>query len=560
MKLQTRTGGWQVRHDAQDVARWRASGAWRNRTTGQDARDLAAADPDRICLIEGDTALTHADTLQAAERIAAGLWDLGLRPGDVLSFQLPNWHEALALNLAATLLGVAVNPIVSIYRDTEVATILADCRAGAVVVPGTFRGFDHAAMMARLAPSLPDLRATIVMRAAPDTALAPGQIAFDDLARSAAPPPPWPRVAPESIKLVLYTSGTTGRPKGVLHSHETVARALRMSFDHWGMTPGDTVLMPSPIGHVTGHSYGLEMPFNLGTRSVLMDRWQADAAVELIDRHGVAMMIGATPFLAELVDASDRAGRRLPSLRIFACGGASVPPSLIRRADALWPNCRTFRAFGSSEAPMVTQGWVGPGEADLAADTDGGVVDFDLRITAPDGSPAAAHAEGEVRVRGPALFCGYRDPDQTRESFDADGYFLTGDLGHRVAGPNPAIEGLLITGRKKDLIIRGGENLSAREIEDALHRLPGVIEAAVVAMPHPRLGETVCAYVVAAEAADLSLAAVTAHLAAEGLARQKFPEHVEPVPDLPRTASGKTRKDVLRGMIAEKVRHGEVAL
>ena len=555
MELQTRTGGWQLRHDAQDAARWRASGAWRNRTTGEDARDLAAADPDRVCLIEGDVSITHAQALHAAERIAAGLWALGLRPGDVLSFQLPNWHEALALNLAATLIGVAVNPIVSIYRDHEVATILADCGAKVVAVPASFRGFDHAAMMARLAPSLPDLRATVVLRTGPDAALAPGQIAFEELAAGHASPPPWPRVAPESVKLVLYTSGTTGRPKGVLHSHETMARAFAVSFAHWGMAAGDTVLMPSPIGHVTGHSYGLEMPFNLRTRSVLMERWDAAAAVGLIDRHGVSMMIGATPFLAELVDASERAGSRLPSLRIFACGGAAVPPSLIRRADAAWAGCRSFRAYGSSEAPMVTQGWVGEGERDLAADTDGGVVDFEVRITDPDGQPSPPDAEGEVRVRGPALFLGYRDPAQTRESFDADGYFLTGDLGHRVAG-----SGLLITGRRKDLIIRGGENLSAREIEDALHRLPGVIEAAAVAMPHPRLGETVCAFVIATDMAELSPGAVALHLEAEGLARQKFPEHIERVDDLPRTASGKIRKDVLRETIAQKVRHGEVAL
>ncbi|MGY6632181.1 MAG: AMP-binding protein [Alkalilacustris sp.] len=560
MDLQTHTGGWQLRHDADATRRWRAAGVWRNRTTAEDARDLAADEPNRVCLIEGDVTLTCGRALRDAERLAAGLWALGLRPGDVLSFQLPNWHEALALNLAATLIGVAVNPIVSIYRDHEVATILADCGARAVVVPGMFRGFDHAAMMARLAPSLPDLRATLVLRTDPGTPLAPGQFRLEDLADGDAPPPPWPRVAPEAVKLVLYTSGTTGRPKGVLHSHETMARAFAVSFAHWGMAAGDTVLMPSPIGHVTGHSYGLEMPFNLRTRSVLMDRWDADAAVGLIERHGVSMMIGATPFLAELVDASERAGSGLASLRIFACGGAAVPPSLIRRANAVWPGCRSFRVFGASEAPMVTQGWLDGGTADLAADTDGAVVDFEVRLTDPDGEPAAPEAEGEVRVRGPALFLGYRDPDQTRDCFDADGFFLTGDLGRRVTGPDGVTQGLLITGRKKDLIIRGGENLSAREIEDALHRLPGVIEAAAVAMPHPRLGETVCAYLIAAEDAVLSLRHVAAHLEAEGLARQKFPEHIERVDDLPRTASGKIRKDVLRSMIAEKVRHGEVAL
>ena len=541
--------GWTVRFDPEQAAHWRAAGIWRGRTTAEDARRLAVERTGEVCVTEGGMDLTYAEALESGERLAAALWEMGLRPGDVLSFQLPNWREAVAINLAAVLLGLVVNPIVSIYREHEVRAILVDARTRAVFVPGVFRGFDHAAMMERLAPDLPDLRATVVVRGE----RRPGQHALEDLVAAGAPEPPWPTIAPEAVKMVLYTSGTTGRPKAVLHSHETMARAFKVSCHCWGIRPRDTVIMPSPIGHVTGYSYGLEMPFNLETRSILMERWDADAAVALIDANGVRMTIGATPFLAELVAAAERAGSRLPSLAAFACGGAAVPPSLIRCANALFANGIAFRCYGSSEAPMITQGFFEPGE-ELAADTDGKIVDFEVKVVDDEGRELPPGAEGEILARGPALMCGYADPAQTAEAFDAAGYFRTGDIGYMTERA-----GIVITGRKKDLIIRGGENLSAKEIEDALHRFPGVREAAAVSMPHARLGETVCAVVIADDRAAIGVREIAAFLRAEGIAAQKFPEHVEIVDDFPRTASGKVKKDILRDMIAEKVRRGEIA-
>ena len=544
------SSGWTIRFDPAQAAAWRESGIWRNRTTAEDARRRAEEMPERACVLEGATELTYAEALRRGEALAAGLWRLGLRPGDVVSYQIPNWHEAVALNLAASLLGLVINPIVSIYREHEVGVILADCRAKVVVVPGSYRGFDYPAMLQRLQAGLPDLRHAVVLRGTP----AAGQIDFAEVA-AGGPTPPWPAVPPEAVKLVIYTSGTTGRPKGVLHTHETMNRALAKSFAFWGVEVGDRVIMPSPIGHVTGYSYGLDMPFALGTHSILMERWNADEAVGLIDRHQVVMTIGATPFLAELVAAAERAGTRLPSLKIFACGGAAVPPSLIREANALFAGGRAFRAFGSSEAPMVTQGFVGADEAELAAATDGQIVDFEVKIVDDEGRELPQGREGEVLVRGPALMCGYTDPDDNAEAFDPEGYFRTGDIGYLTDR-----QGIVITGRKKDLIIRGGENLSAKEIEDSLHRFPGIREAAAVSMPHARLGETVCAVVIARPGADITLSAVADFLSSEGLARQKFPEHLEILEDFPRTASGKVRKDVLRRTIADKVKRGDITL
>jgi len=358
-----------------------------------------------------------------------------------------------------------------------------------------------------------------------------------------------PKVDPLGVKMVLYTSGTTGRPKGVLHSHVSIARILRESGDYWGIAPGEATLMPSPVTHVSGYANGLEAPFICGTRTVLMESWNAEEALALIDRHQLVGTVAATPFLVELAAAARKAGNPLPSFRFFACGGAAVPNDLIPAANAAFAKCRAFRVFGASEVPLVTFGW--PNVETLAATTDGAIVDYGVRIVDYEDRDLPDGQEGEILARGPGMMLGYADEAQSREAITTDGYFRTGDLG--VRSPEGAIT---ITGRKKDLIIRGGENISAKEIEDVLHGHPQVREAAVVAMPHARLGEGVCAYILT-EGASPSAQDLAAHVAASGLAKQKIPERFEFREDFPRTASGKVRKDRLRADVKALVEAAE---
>jgi acyl-CoA synthetase (AMP-forming)/AMP-acid ligase II len=513
------------------LAAYAGTGAWDERTIAQQAEALAEADPDFVALIDGDVSVTRAQALVDAEALSAALYARGLRPGDVLAFQVPNWREAMVINLAAALSGLVVNPIVPIYRDHEVTQMLADCRAAALFVPAAFRKFDYAAMAARITADLPSLRHVFTVRGdgADDYAALIAEGRGTHFAR--------PMVDPLGVKMVLYTSGTTGRPKGVLHSHVSIARILRKSAAHWGLAPGEATLMPSPVTHVSGYANGLEAPFICGTRTVLMESWNADEALALIDRHALVGTVAATPFLVELAVAARAAGNPLPSFRFFACGGAAVPADLIPAANAAFARCRAFRVFGASEVPLVTFGW--PRDETLAAATDGEVVDYDVRIVDGEDRDLPDGQEGEILARGPGMLLGYADAAQTREAITADGFFRTGDLGVRSA------EGAItVTGRKKDLIIRGGENISAKEIEDVLHGHPLVREAAVVAMPHARLGEGVCAYVIAI--GPVSGEDLCAHVAASGLARQKIPERFEFRDEFPRTASGKVRKDLLR--------------
>jgi acyl-CoA synthetase (AMP-forming)/AMP-acid ligase II len=324
------------------------------------------------------------------------------------------------------------------------------------------------------------------------------------------------------------------------------------SAEHWQIGLDDVVLMPSPITHVSGYSNGIERPFLGGTRTVLMEDWNADEAVRLIDLYGATMTVAATPFLQELVTAAERAGSRLPTMRCFACGGASVSSSLVQRANEVFAHPCAFRVYGSSEAPFVTLGFTGAENRKLAADTDGEVVDYEVQIVDEQGQLLPPGVDGEILVKGPALFMGYADSSQTAESFTPGGFFRTGDIGRLV--DNGA---LVITDRKKDLIIRGGENISAREIEDALHRHPGILHAAAVSMPHSRLGECVCAFIIARSSTVPTVENIRQFLGEMGLARQKAPERIEAVDSFPRTASGKIRKDILRSRITSIVRNEE---
>jgi acyl-CoA synthetase (AMP-forming)/AMP-acid ligase II len=525
------------------LRRYADTGMWQDRTLADWARDRAAAIPDEAVYLGDPARPTYAGLLAEGEALARALIDLGVRPGEVISFQTPNWVEAAVINLAASLGGFVISPIVHIYRDAEVQHMLADSGARVFFVAEGFRSIDYAAMVDRIVPQLPDLRHVVFVRPSRpggdlDELIAHGRRLTHELSGS----------RPDAVKLLLYTSGTTGRPKAVLHSHNTLARVLDVTFRHLALPGRDIVLMPSPVTHITGYAGALEKPFQLDARAVLMEQWDANAAVELIERHQVTSTVAATPFLTELCRAARETGRSLPSLRSFACGGAAVPAELVHAANTALANPCAYRVYGSSEVPQTTQGYAPERYPELAAASDGHAIDYELAIVDDAGEIVPPGREGEVLVRGPAMFLGYGSPEQTAEAVTADGFFRTGDIGRLDAGG-----ALTITGRKKDLIIRGGENISAKEIEDVLHAHPAVSEAAVVAMPHPRLGEGVCAYVILGTETDDPATRLAEHVLASGLARQKCPERFEFVDDLPRTASGKVRKDLLREDIRRKL-------
>jgi cyclohexanecarboxylate-CoA ligase len=333
------------------------------------------------------------------------------------------------------------------------------------------------------------------------------------------------------VCLLLYTSGTTAEPKGVLHSHDTLRYENRSMVELLDLTPYETVFMPSPVTHISGFLYGVLLPPMLGSTVVYLDIWDPERAADLIEAYQCRFTLGATPFLQGLVDAYDKKGHGA-ALRVFPCGGADVPPELIRRGRRVL-GCAVMRVYGSSEFP--TYSCSAPGDdVWLAAETDGPPIGpVQHRIDGPPGQP------GELLVRGPELFLGYLDRQLNSEAFTPDGWFRTGDLATEDRGA------ITIRGRGKDIIIRGGENISAKQVEDCLYQHPSVREVAVVAMPDARMGETGCAFVVP-QGDPPTLQSLCAFLEQAGMARQKFPERLEIVSELPKTPSGKVQKFLLR--------------
>lgn len=527
-------------HEPQAAERYRATGAWKDKTLVDFIKAEIALDPNRAVIVENDKILTITALFDKALRLASWLHGQGIQKGDVVSYQLPNWSEVLIIDTAASVIGAISNPIGTIYRDAEVGFILRDAKTKAIFIPNTFRGFDYGDMIERIRCDLPDLLLSVTVRGQ-------GHHCYEEIIASASANHELRATTADDPRLLMYTSGTTGRAKGVLHSYNTLGSEVHTSAETWKLGRGDVMLMPSPLTHITGYLYGMGFPVMLGMSAVLMEKWDACEALRLIERHSVSGMVAATPFLTELTNAAIDGKRRVPSLRIFACGGAPVPPEIVRRATEAFENCAAFRVYGSTEAPTVTLGTLERGSS-VAGETDGYIVGHEVKIVDPQGHALPAGEEGEILTRGPEVMLGYSRPEDNEDAFDEDGFFRTGDLGYlREDGA------LVISGRQKDLIIRGGENLSAKEIEDILYEYNGLQEVAVVAMPHPRLGEGVCAFVIPAPGKTPTLAEITAFLDGRGLAKQKFPERLEIVSSLPRTPSGKIQKYILRREIADKV-------
>ncbi|HEX7821994.1 MAG TPA: AMP-binding protein [Sphingobium sp.] len=540
--MKTDPSGLAVRWSDELAQRYLDEGHWTRSTLVDDARRAMGADPQAIFQIEGDRRISRAEVWDQSLRLAGFFLSRGLVPGDVVSFQLPNWSETPVIALAARMCGLIINPIPPIYRGAELAYILADCGAKMIFIPGVFRKHDHAATVAELRCQLPALRDVVIVRDE-------GELNFaQTVAGDPVAPDALPAVDPSAITIAMYTSGTTGKPKGVLHTHQTYGHRVRAMAEAWAIVADDVVFMPSPVTHITGAIWAFDMPWIAGNVSVLMDVWSPDDGIACIERNRCTVTGGATPFLQQMLDISEKAPGRLASLRLFFCGGTTVSPDLIKRASATFPGALFFRAYGSTEMLTASLGIRSPEKAEMGAETDGEIVyPVEMRIVdAVTDAPLPDGVEGEILLRGPGLFAGYLHTADNEGNFCPDGFFRMGDLGQRVHESDGEGDYIVITGRKKDIIIRSGENISPKEVEDVLSTHPAVAEVAIVAMPSAVTGEKGCAFIIPRGEATIDLREIGRFLDQAGLARQKFPEHVVLVDDLPRVPSGKVKKDVLR--------------
>lgn len=529
-------GGRSIRWDEARAASAYARGLWSRDTLADALHAAAEHTPHRVLLVDGSSRL-DCKTLRAQAMTLAQAMLARAPAGGVVSFMLPNWHEAAVLYLAATLAGMVVNPILPSLRDRELAFILKDVESRLVFVPSALRQQDCAAMLTRVVSQLDTPPEVIVLRGE-----ARGHTSWDALFEHVRTPHELPALEPDAVRMVLYTSGTTGRPKGVLHSHNSIHALICQLREHWLIEHGDKFLVPSPIAHIGGSIYAFESPLLLGTTAVLMDRWDADQAVRLMEAEECTHMAGATPFLEQLLAAARRAPTRLPRLKVFVCGGASVPPSLIRSAAAYFERAVVTRVYGSTEVPVTTVGVTRADDAAHAADTDGRPGLAEIKLIDHNAAPAG---EGEILARAPQMLLGYLHPEDEADAFDAEGYFRTGDLARWVDGTY-----LVVTGRAKDIIIRNGENISPKEVEDILAGHPDIAEIAIVGLPDERTGERACAVIVPRRPPGPDVDALRAFLDVQGVARFKAPEQVVIWDALPKNDAGKVLKHQIRASLA----------
>jgi cyclohexanecarboxylate-CoA ligase len=515
-------GGRRVRWDDERAADAYARGWWVRGTLADSLIEAAQRTPQRIVLIDGAYQMDCRSLYEQSSALAQALLSR-MPPGSVVSMMLPNWHEAAIIYLAATMAGMVVNPILPSLRDRELLFILNDADTRMVFVPSVFGRHDYATMLDRVVSQMDSPPEVVAVRGG--ASLPATNSSTVEL----------PTLDPDAVRMILYTSGTTGRPKGVLHSHNSMHALICQIRDHWRVQPGNRFLVPSPIAHIGGSIYAFECPLLLGTSTVLMDRWNADQAVEIIREKRCTHMAGATPFLEQILTAAERAGTRLPELKLFVCGGASVSPSLIRRAAEYFERAVVTRVYGSTEVPVTTVG--APLDPDRAADTDG---------RAGFAQIALSGSGGEIHARGPQMLVGYLHPEDEAGSFDADGYFRTGDLARWVDD-----DYLVVTGRVKDVIIRNGENIAPKEIEDILIDHPGIAEIAVVGLPDPRTGERACAVIVPTDQPRPDVASLRDFLQTQGVATFKAPEQVVIWKQLPRNDAGKVLKHQIQAALTK---------
>ncbi len=465
----------------------------------------------RTAIVDGDTRLTFADWERRSDSLAAAMAERGVRRGDTVAFQLPNWWETAVVFTAIARLGAIANPLLPMFRERELLFMLRQSGAKHLFVPERYRDTDYLDLIARVRDLGAPVEHVYTVRGRD----------LDDFTQmvNAGSQPPAIAGRPDDLLLLMYTSGTTADPKGVLHTNQTLVAEVESLERVHRLTSDDSTLMPSPLTHISGVLHGIMTPALLATAAVLMERWDAASATRLIAREGVTYMVGAPIFLQDLISARGD-GRWAQSLRLFSCGGASVPAALMRAARREL-GCVAKRVYGSTEFPTMTT--TGPDDSESSAiETEGKPIPpNEIRIVDSHGDPLPAGAQGEIQARGPECFVGYVDPEMNRDCFTADGWFRTGDLG--VLGEDGY---LTVTGRIKEIVIRKGEKISIREIEELLLAHPAVHQAAVVGIADPQVGERLCAALALEPGSQLSSAEILDFLRAQGLASQKLPERI----------------------------------
>lgn len=527
-------------------AAYRQQGLWGDASLADYWQQTARAMPDKIAVVDNHGASYNYSALDhAASCLANWMLAKGIESGDRIAFQLPGWCEFTVIYLACLKIGAVSVPLLPSWREAELVWVLNKCQAKMFFAPTLFKQTRPVDLILPLQNQLPQLQQIVgVDKLAPATSsLSLSQIIADNTPLTTAI-----TTHGDELAAVLFTSGTEGLPKGVMLTHNNILASERAYCARLNLTWQDVFMMPAPLGHATGFLHGVTAPFLIGARSVLLDIFTPDACLALLEQQRCTCMLGATPFVYDLLNVLEKQPADLSALRFFLCGGTTIPKKVARECQQL--GIKLLSVYGSTESSphavvnlddplsrfMHTDGYAAAGVEIKEVD--------DARKTLPPG------CEGEEASRGPNVFMGYFDePELTARALDEEGWYYSGDLCRMDEAGY-----IKITGRKKDIIVRGGENISSREVEDILLQHPKIHDACVVAMPDERLGERSCAYVVLkAPHHSLSLEEVVAFFSRKRVAKYKYPEHIVVIEKLPRTASGKIQKFLLRKDIMRRL-------
>lgn len=525
---------------------YRQKGYWGDATLADYWRMAVLSSPEKIAVIDlQGTSYTYAELDDASGKVASFLQAAGVKYGDFVSFQLPGWAEFTVVYIACLKVGAVANPLLPCYRQKELVHILNQCESKVFFFPMKYRRLSYLPMVQSILSQLPCLNELVIVEK--EEHVYDGNT-FGRILKQYTPLPDQRVGRAEDLAAVLFTSGTDGAPKGVMFNHNNMIASEKAFAAALNFNYTDVMLMPAPMAHATGFHHGVTVPFMFGATSVLQDVFSADTSLALITRERCTCSMGATPFVYDILRALQSRQYDISSLRFFLCGGAPIPRHIVE--EGLKAGLKVIGVYGSTESvPHTVVRLHDP--LDKVIQTDGAPVPS-VEVQAVDASrhPVPVGIEGEEASRGPNVFMGYlKDPEATARVFDEEGWYYSGDL--CTLDEDGYVR---ITGRKKDVIIRGGENISSVEIENILLQIPGVYEAGVVAMPDERLGERICVYVVMQERNEsLTLHSIKAFFEEKKVAKCKWPERLEIINCLPRNAAGKIQKFILRQDIKRKL-------
>jgi acyl-CoA synthetase (AMP-forming)/AMP-acid ligase II len=535
------------RYSADQIARYYAEGLWRDDTLPGIVRRQAEQRPDKVFLTDASTSCTYGDLHRSSLRLAAGLAGRGIGAGDRVAVQIPNWTEFGVIAVALSRIGAIMVPIMPIYRRDEVGYILASAGVKAAFTAGEFRKFDHAQMFAGLIGD--PLESVFVVRGEP----VPGTESYTSLfaGDTELVPELRPEPGPDDPFVIVFSSGTTSRPKGCLHTFNAMACGARLLGQGWHYSDADVQFGPSPVTHTTGLVTSILLPLVFGAGSHIMEIWEPRAGLERIAKFGCTGSVTATAFLQMLLSVYDPDVHDASSMRFWTSAGAPIPGSFIEAARRAIPNMAVLSLYGRTENVTTTMCTLDDDPARSVTSDGKALPGQEVRIVDSEGREVPRGQEGDISYRGSMNSLEYiNQPEETAAMYTADGFSRSGDLGTMDA------DGYVrVTGRLKDIVIRGGLNISVRQVEDLLTARPEVGAVAVVGMPDETMGERVCCYLVpAAGAAALTLEQIRDYLLSAGLAIQKVPERLEIVTELPMTATGKIQKHLLRAEITARLK------